>query len=251
MSPSREVCCSPVRDRQIGFAPLAGLPAVDPRVVRSGPCVARLALEVLEAGPDCLPDHVVDLVDQGGPVTVTVAVVGLAGQPGVLAEGGVEDRDRLGQRDREVEEQRAEPGLAGGLDAQLASALGRGIRLAGQQAGKDVLGFPAGAGRLSEGCAVWGFALAEQQVIRAAFDELAVLEAESFRTRAPPTARRLSPALAGLDVIPGRVLGRARVYLLPDVIQVVALAQGRDGRHRLIPRQPVRSSPRSSGGAWV
>jgi hypothetical protein len=82
-------------------------------------------------------------------------VVGLAGQPGVLAEGCVEDRDRLGQRDREVEEQRAEPGLAGGIDPQFASAFGRGMRLAGQQAGIDVLGFPAAAGRLSEGCAVW------------------------------------------------------------------------------------------------
>jgi hypothetical protein len=87
------------------------------------------------------------------------------------------------------------------------------MRLADQQAGIDVLGFPAAAGRLSEGCAVWGFALAEQQVIRAAFDDLAVLEAESLRTGAPPAAGRLSPALAGLDVIPGRVLGRAAVDL--------------------------------------
>ena len=125
----------------------------------------------------------------------------------------MEDRDRLGQRDREVEEQRAEPGLAGGLDPQLASAFGRGMRLAGQQAGIDVLGFPAAAGRPSERCAVWGFALAEQQVIRAAFDALAVLEAEGFRAGAPPAARWLSPALAGLDVIPGRVLGRAAVDL--------------------------------------
>jgi hypothetical protein len=106
----------PVRDGQLRLAPLAGLPAIDPRVVRSGPRVARLALEILEAGPDGLPDHVVDFGDQGGPVTVALLIVGLAGQPGVLAEGCVEDRDRLGQRDREVEEQRAEPGLAGGLD---------------------------------------------------------------------------------------------------------------------------------------
>ena len=105
------------------------------------------------------------------------------------------------------------------------------MRLAGQQAGIDVLGFPAAARWLSEGCAVWGFALAEQQVIRAAFDKVAVLKAESLRTGAPPAARRLSPALAGLDVIPGRVLGRAAIDLLPDVIQVVALAQGRDNRH--------------------
>jgi hypothetical protein len=105
------------------------------------------------------------------------------------------------------------------------------MRLAGQQPGVQVGGFPAAAGRPSERCAVWGFALAEQQVVRAAFDALAVLEAEGFRTGAPPAARRVSPALAGLDVIPGRVLGRAALDLLPDVIQVVALAQGRDNRH--------------------
>ena len=74
----------PVRDRHVGFAPLPGLPAVDPRVVRAGPRVARLALEVLEAGPDGLPDHVVDFGDQGRPVPVAFAIVGLAGQPGIL-----------------------------------------------------------------------------------------------------------------------------------------------------------------------
>jgi hypothetical protein len=78
------------------------------------------------------------------------------------------------------------------------------MRLADQQPGVQIGGFLAAAGRPSERCAVWGFGLAQQQVIRAAFDELAVLEAESFRTEAPPTARRLSPTLAGLDVIPGR-----------------------------------------------
>jgi hypothetical protein len=67
----------------------------------------------------------------------------------------------------------------------------------------------------------------------AAFDELAAFEAESFRTGAPPPARRLSPALAGLDVIPGRVLDRAAIDLLPDVIQVIALAQSRRNRHQV------------------
>jgi hypothetical protein len=67
------------------------------------------------------------------------------------------------------------------------------MRLAGQQPGVQVGGFPAAAGGPSEGCAVWGFALAEQQVVRAAFDELAVLEAKSFRAGTPPAAGRLSP----------------------------------------------------------
>ena len=133
----------PVRDGQVGLVPLAGLAAVDPGVVRAGAGVAGLALEVAEPGVDGLPDHLVDLGDQGGPVLVAVVVAGLAGQAGVLAEGGVEDRDRLGQRQGQVEEQRALAGLLDGLDAQLALAFGGGVRLGGQQRGVQVGGFAA------------------------------------------------------------------------------------------------------------
>ena len=47
---------------------------------------AGLALEVAEPGVHGLPDHVVDLGDQAGPVLIAVVVSGLAGQAGVLAE---------------------------------------------------------------------------------------------------------------------------------------------------------------------
>ena len=221
----------PVRHRQVGLVPLAGLPAVDPRAVGAGAGVAGLALEVAEPGVHGLPDHVVDLGDQGGPVRIAVLVAGLAGQAGVLAEGGVEDRDRLGQRQGQVEEQRALPGLLDGLGAQLALALGGGVRLGGQQLRVHVGGFPAVVRGPAQLGAVGGLALAEQQVIRFALDPLAGLEAERLRAGAPPAAGRLSPALAGLDVVAGRVLGRAAVDLLPDVVQVIALAQRRDNRH--------------------
>jgi hypothetical protein len=122
-----------VRDGQVGFVPLAGLPAVHPGVVGAGAGVAGLPLEVAEPGVDGLPDHVVDLADQGRPVPVAVLIPCLAAQAGILAEGGVEDRDRLGQRDRQVEEQRALPGLLDGLGAELALALGGGVRLGSQQ----------------------------------------------------------------------------------------------------------------------
>jgi hypothetical protein len=69
-----------------------------PLAVGAGAGIARLALEVSEPGVRGLPDHVVDLVDQPGPVLIAVVVAGLAAQAGVLAEGGMEDRDRLGQR---------------------------------------------------------------------------------------------------------------------------------------------------------
>ena len=56
-------------------------------------------------------------------------------------------------------------------------------------------------------------------------------EPERFGAGALPAARRLSATFAGLDVIAGRVLGRAAVHLLPDVLKVIPLAQGRYHRH--------------------
>lgn len=63
---------------------------------------------------------------QAGPVLVSRLVTRLPGQAGVFAGRGVEHGDRVGQRDGQVEEQGALPGLAGGLDPQLVLALGGG-----------------------------------------------------------------------------------------------------------------------------
>src|ERR1039457_6115094 len=136
----------PVGHGQVGLVPLAGFAAVDAGVVGSGAGVAGFALEVAEARLDGLVDHVVDFGDQGGPVLVAFFVSGLAGQAGVLAEGGVEDRDGLGQGEGQVEEQGALAGLLDGLGAEFALAFGGGMRLGGQQLGVEVGGFAA-AGR--------------------------------------------------------------------------------------------------------
>ena len=53
----------PVRHRQVRFVPLAALPAMHLGAMGAGAGVARLALEVSEAGVHGLPDHVVDLGD--------------------------------------------------------------------------------------------------------------------------------------------------------------------------------------------
>ena len=72
----------------------------------------------------------------------------------------------------------------------------------------------------------------EAGVGKSALLEYAVgLEAERSGAGAPPAAGRLSSGFAGLDVIAGRILGRAAVHLLPDVVKVISLAQGRYYRH--------------------
>ena len=134
--------------------------------------------------------------DQGGPVLVPCRVAGLAGQPGVLPEGGVEDRDRLGQRHGQVEEQGALPGLLGGFDPQLVLAVGGGVRLGGQQPGVQVRGFPAAVRRPAQRGAIGSLALAEQQVVRLALDRLAVLEAERFARLGPTSGQAALPPLS-------------------------------------------------------
>jgi hypothetical protein len=128
-------------------------------------------------------------------------------------------------------EEGALPGLSGGFDPQLVLASGGGVRFSGQEAGVQAGGFAAGVGGPAQCGAVRGLALAEQQVVGMALDRLAGLQAERFRAGAPPAAGRLAAGLAGLDVIAGRVLGRAAVDLFPYVVQVVTLAQRRDDCH--------------------
>jgi len=68
-------------------------------------------------------------------------------------------------------------GLPDGFHPQLGPASGGGVRLGGQQPRVDVGGFPATARPLAQLGAIRGLALAEQQVIRAAVDHLARLQA--------------------------------------------------------------------------
>jgi hypothetical protein len=119
---------------------------------------------------DGLVDHRVDLSHQAGPVLLPCLVARLAGQAGVLTEGGVEDRDRLRQRQGQVEEQRALAGLAGGFQEELTLAFGGGVRLGSRELGVEVGGLLAVGWRPAERGAVGGFALAEQQVVRFALD---------------------------------------------------------------------------------
>jgi hypothetical protein len=127
-------------------------------------------------------------VTRGGPVLVAFGVAGLTGLAGILAEGCVEDRDGLGERDRQVEEERALAGLLGGFDPQFAFAVGGGVRFGGEQPRVHVRDLPAAVRRPTERGAVGSLTLAEEQVIGFALDLLAVLEAESPGAGAPPAA---------------------------------------------------------------
>jgi len=110
-------------------------------------------------------------------------------------------------------------------------ASGGGVRLGGQQLRVQVGGLAAVSRWAAELGAVGSFTLAEQQIVVLTLDSLAMVEAESLRAWAPPAARRLPSALAGLDVVAGRVLDRVAVDLFPDVVKVIALAQRRHNRH--------------------
>jgi hypothetical protein len=204
---------------------------VHPGSVAAGAGVAGLALEVAEPGVHGCPDHVVDLGDQAGPVRVAVVVSCLAGQAGVLPQRGVEDRDALGERQGQVEEQGTLAGLASGLGAELAPAFGGGVRLGGEQRLVYLGGLAAAGGRPAQRRAVGSLPPAEQKVVRLTLNPLTLLQAEGLRARAPPAARRLPSALAGLKVVAGRVLRRAAVHVRPDVVQVIAFTQGRDNCH--------------------
>ena len=168
-------------------------------------------------------------------MALPVDVPSLAGQARVLPEGGVEERDGLRQRQGQVEEQRALPRLAARAGAQFPLPLRRGLRLGGQQPGVDLSGLRVAARRSAKRRAIGRFPLAEQQVVRLTLDLLAWGEAERLSGGAPPPSRRLAALLARLDVIIGWVQGQGRVDLLPDVVQVVALAQRADNSQRLPP----------------
>jgi hypothetical protein len=133
--------------------------------------------------------------------------------------------------DRVKSKKRALPGLLDGLGPELAFALGGGVRLGGQQLRVQVGSFAAAVRRPAQPGSIRSFTLAKEQIVRFALDRLAGLEAKGSGARTPPAARRLTAGLAGLDVVAGRVLGRAAVHLLPDVVKVIALAQRRDNCH--------------------
>src|SRR2546430_1789275 len=83
----------------------------------------------------------------------------------------------------------------------------------------------------SGGGALGARPFAKEKVVGLTLNPPTLPEPEGLRAGAPPAARRLAAALAGLEVVAGRVLRRAAVHVRPDVVQVIAFAQGRDNCH--------------------
>ena len=253
MSPSREVCCSQWATARSASCHWPVSRPCTRRVVRTGAGVARLPLEVAEPGVHGLPDHVVDLGDQGGPVLVAFVVAGLAGQAGVLAEGGVEDRDGFGQRDRQVEEQRALPGLLDGFGPQLAAAFGGGVRLGGQQRSVQVGGFPAAARWSAERPCRRG-----PCVRRTAGRRACVRPSGRARGRGPgrrvPTSGRAARRRSrwpGCNTRPRPSRGRGRPASRCSPGRIPCSASRQPPLGRAPPRPGWQNCPCSSDDAWV
>ena len=162
----------------------------------------------------------------GLPESVSAAVC-----PFDSMEGAVQTVRLFAQRQGQVEEQGTLAGLPGGLGAELALAFGGGVRLGGEQRLVYLRGLAAAGRRPAQRGAVRGLPPAEQKVIRLTLNPPTLAEAEGLCARAPPAAGRLAAALAGLKVVAGRVFRRAAVHVRPDVVQVIAFAQGRDNCH--------------------
>jgi hypothetical protein len=128
----------PRRDRDQRLLEPAGLLAIDPRPVVAGPCHPGPLLHVLQSGP-------VGRLDDLLVPTLDLAPVGRGGRVArqtspalVLSDGGVEDRDRLRERDRHVRVDRRLPGRLGCLPLELQLPLGCRVRLGRLQAGQMI-----------------------------------------------------------------------------------------------------------------
>ena len=145
----------------------------------------------------------------------------------VLPDGGVQDRDRLGERDGHVVVGGGLAGGLGGLAFEFDEPFGGGVRLGGFQPGQVVgEGRVPAAGSAESGAGV-RVGLLVDRVVRLAVDSLAKGEAEGLCSRSPPAAGWF-PGLGGVDVVPPSRAPGGVVLGFPDVAGVVPLGDGDD-----------------------
>jgi hypothetical protein len=135
-SPSRLVPCS--QEVTIGGLEPARFAAVDPGAVVAGASDPGPGLQVLQRGSVRLVQDLLECLLPPGPVRGGLAVAGLAGAAFVLPQGGVQDRDGLGEGDGDVVVGGGLAGGLGGLAFEFDQPFGGGVRLGGFQAGQVV-----------------------------------------------------------------------------------------------------------------
>ena len=217
----------PGRDDQPGGLEPARLAAVDPGAVVAGAGDPGPGLQVLQRGPVGPVQHLLELLFPPGPVRGGLVVAGEAGAALVLPDRGVQHRDGLGERDRDVVVGGGLPGRLGGFAFEFDEPFGGGVRLGGRQPGQVVgEGRVAAAGPAEPGAGA-RVGLPVHRVVGLALDGLAGGEAEGLGAGSPPAAGWF-PGLGGVEVVPaGGALGGV-VLGFPDVAEVVALGDGDD-----------------------
>ena len=217
----------PGRDDQPGGLEPARLAAVDPGAVVAGAGDPGPGLQVLQRGPVGPVQHLLERLLPPGPVRGRLLVSGQAGAALVLPQGGVQDRDGLGERDGDVVVGGGLPGGPGGFAFELDEPFGGGVRLGRREPGQVVGERRVAAAGPAEPGAGARVGLPVDRVVGLALDGLAGGEAEGLGAGSPPAAGWF-PGLGGVEVVPAGGAFGGVVLGFPDVAEVVALGDGDD-----------------------
>jgi hypothetical protein len=217
----------PGGDDEPGGLEPARLAAVDAGAVVAGAGDPGPGLQVLQRGPVGPVQDLLEPLLPPGPVHGRLLAASHSRAALVLPEGGVQHRDGLGERDRDVVVGGGLPGGPGGFAFEFDEPFGGGVRLGRHEPGQ-VIGerrvTAAGPTQFGPGARV---GLLVGRVVSFAVDGLAQGEAEGLGAGSPPAAGWFS-GLGGVEVVPaGGALGGV-VLGFPDVAEVVALGDGDD-----------------------
>jgi hypothetical protein len=178
----------PGRDDQSGFLEPARLLAADPGAVATGAGHPGPGLQVVQHRSVGPVQDVLELLLPFCPVGGCLMVPGLAGSAFVFADGNVQDRDGLGERDRDVGVGGGLAGRLGHLAFQLDPPLGGGVRPGGHQPGQVIDELQVTAARAAELVPGPRIDLLVDRVVVFMLDDLAVGQTQRLGTQAPPLA---------------------------------------------------------------
>ena len=187
-------------DQPGGLEP-ARLAAVNPGAVIAGAGDPGPGLHVFQRGPVGPVQDLLECLLLPGPVRSGLLVAAHPGAALVFPQGGVQDRDRLGERDGHVVVGGGLPGRPGSLAFELDEPFGGGVRLGRLKPGEMVGERRVPAAGPTKLTARLRVKLLVDRVVGLAVDGLAGGEAEGLGAGSPPPAGRLA-ALGGVEVVP-------------------------------------------------